>query len=63
MNRDQERGRIEQANGQALETIGKIRGNKKQELKGKVQKDLGRAQARYGDHQEDIKKPEDGGTS
>lgn len=63
MNRDQEKGRIEQANGQAKETIGKIRGDKKQELRGKVQKDLGRAQAKYGDHQEDIKKPVAGGNS
>jgi uncharacterized protein YjbJ (UPF0337 family) len=58
MNRDQTKGRIEQANGLAKETIGKIRGDKKQEQKGKTQKDLGRAQAQYGDHQEDIKKPE-----
>ena len=62
MNKDQTKGRIEQANGQAKETIGKIRGDKRQEEKGKIQKDLGRAQARYGDNQENIKKPITGGT-
>jgi uncharacterized protein YjbJ (UPF0337 family) len=60
MNKDQTKGRIEQANGTAKETIGKIKGDKKLELKGKTQKELGRAQARYGDHQEDIKKPDQG---
>jgi uncharacterized protein YjbJ (UPF0337 family) len=63
MNRDQTEGRIEQANGQAKETIGKIRGDKKKELKGKTQKELGRARAKYGDHQEEIKKPAIGGES
>jgi len=62
MNHDQTKGRIEQANGQAKETIGKIKGDKKLEQKGKTQKDLGRAQAQYGDHQEQIKhdQPEGG---
>ena len=60
MNRDQTKGRIEQANGQAKETIGKIKGDKKLEQKGKTQKDLGRAQAQYGDHQEHIKEVESG---
>jgi uncharacterized protein YjbJ (UPF0337 family) len=63
VNRDQTKGRIEQANGRAKETIGKIRGDKKQERKGKTQRELGRAQAQYGDHQEDIKKPETEGAS
>lgn len=57
MNKDQTKGRIKQANGQAQETIGKIRGDKNQEKKGKDRKDLGKAQAQYGDHQESIKKP------
>jgi uncharacterized protein YjbJ (UPF0337 family) len=56
MNKDQSRGRIEQANGRAQETIGRVRGDKNQELKGKLHKDLGRAQAQYGDLQENIKK-------
>lgn len=63
MNRDQTKGRIEQANGQAKETIGKIKGDKKLEQKGKSQKDLGRAQAQYGDHQENLKKPAPGNES
>jgi uncharacterized protein YjbJ (UPF0337 family) len=55
MNRDQTKGRIEQAAGKARETIGKVKGDKKLELKGKQQKDHGRARAVYGNSQEDIK--------
>jgi uncharacterized protein YjbJ (UPF0337 family) len=57
MNRDQAKGRIEQAAGKARETIGKVKGNKNLERKGKLQKDLGRARAVYGNSQEDIKNP------
>lgn len=56
MNRDQSKGRIEEASGKARETIGKLKGNKNLERKGKLQKDLGKAQAVYGDLQENIKK-------
>jgi uncharacterized protein YjbJ (UPF0337 family) len=55
MNRDQSKGRIEEAHGKAQETIGKVKGDKNLELKGKRQKDLGKAQAQYGDLQESIK--------
>jgi uncharacterized protein YjbJ (UPF0337 family) len=55
MNRDQSKGRIQAANGKARETIGKVTGNDGLEKKGKLQKDLGRAQAAYGDLQEKIK--------
>jgi uncharacterized protein YjbJ (UPF0337 family) len=55
MNRDQAKGRIEQASGKARETIGKVKGDKNLERKGKLQKDLGRARAVYGNTQEDIK--------
>jgi uncharacterized protein YjbJ (UPF0337 family) len=55
MNRDQSKGRIQAANGKAREAIGRIKGNEGLEQKGKIQKDLGRAQAAYGDLQEKIK--------
>jgi uncharacterized protein YjbJ (UPF0337 family) len=56
MNRDQSKGRIEAAKGKARETVGKVIGNNNLELKGKLQKDLGKAQAAYGDLQERIRK-------
>ncbi len=56
MNKDQSKGRVQAANGRARETVGKITGNDRLELKGKLQKNLGRAQAAYGDLQERIKK-------
>jgi uncharacterized protein YjbJ (UPF0337 family) len=55
MNRDQSKGRIQAANGRAREIVGKVKGNIGLEQKGKLQKDLGRAQAAYGDLQEKIK--------
>jgi uncharacterized protein YjbJ (UPF0337 family) len=57
MNRDQTRGRIEAAKGKAQETIGKVKGDKNLETKGKIQKDLGRARAAYGNLQANIKNP------
>jgi uncharacterized protein YjbJ (UPF0337 family) len=56
MNRDQTRGRIEEAKGKAHETIGKVKGDKNLENRGKIQKDLGKAQAAYGNLQANIKK-------
>lgn len=55
MNKDQSKGRIEAAKGRAREAVGKVKGNNGLEQKGKLQKDLGRAQAAYGDLQEKIK--------
>jgi uncharacterized protein YjbJ (UPF0337 family) len=55
MNKDQSKGRIQAANGRAREIVGKVKGNESLEQKGKRQKDLGRAQAAYGDLQERIK--------
>ena len=56
MNRDQSKGRIEAAKGKARETVGKVTGNDHLAQKGKLQKDLGKAQAAYGDLQEKIRK-------
>jgi len=55
MNKDQAKGRIEEAKGKVKEVAGKLVGNDELELKGKIQKTGGKAQAAYGDVKEDIK--------
>ena len=56
MNKDQVKGRIEEAKGKVKEVAGKVTGNKDLELKGKVQNIGGKVQAGYGDLKKDIKK-------
>ena len=56
MNKDQVRGRVEQAQGQTKKTIGKAVGNKELEKNGKLQDIRGKVRADYGDVKEDIKK-------
>ena len=48
MNRDQVKGRLKEA-------AGKLVGNEKLEQKGKAQKILGEAQAKFGDVKKDVK--------
>ena len=55
MNKDQVKGRVEEAKGQVKEVAGKAVGNKELEQKGRMQKAGGTIQAGYGDLQEDIK--------
>jgi uncharacterized protein YjbJ (UPF0337 family) len=55
MNKDQVNGHIEEAKGKVKEVTGKVVGNKEMELKGNVQKNIGKAQAGVGDIKEDIK--------
>ena len=55
MNKDQTQGRIEQAKGKVKEVVGNIVGNDELELKGKIQKTGGKAQAAYGDVKEDVR--------
>ena len=55
MNKDQAKGHLEQAKGKVKEVAGKLVGNDELELKGKIQKTGGKAQAAYGDVKEDIK--------
>lgn len=55
MNKDQAKGRIEEAKGRVKEVAGKVVGNDTLELKGKIQKSGGKAQAAYGDLKENIK--------
>ncbi len=55
MNKDQVKGRVEQAKGAGKERVGKAVGNKELEQKGKAQKIGGKVQAGYGDLKKDIK--------
>jgi len=55
MNKDQVKGRIEQAKGAVKETAGKAVGNKKLETEGQIDKVTGKTQAVYGDLKEDVK--------
>jgi uncharacterized protein YjbJ (UPF0337 family) len=55
MNKDQVKGRMNEAEGKIKEATGKLVGNEKLEAKGKVQKVLGKAQAKFGDVKKDVK--------
>jgi uncharacterized protein YjbJ (UPF0337 family) len=56
MNKDQSKGRIDEATGKVKEVTGKLVGNKELELKGVVENASGKAQAAYGDLKADLKK-------
>ena len=45
INKDQVDGRVKEATGKAQEVAGRVVGNPTQELKGKVKKNVGAAQA------------------
>jgi uncharacterized protein YjbJ (UPF0337 family) len=55
MNKDQVKGRVEQAKGSVKETAGKAVGNTKLQNEGAVDKAVGKAQAGYGDAKEKVK--------
>ena len=55
MNKDQVKGRVEEAKGQVKETTGKAIGNRDLEAKGTLDKASGKAQAGYGDAKEKVK--------
>jgi uncharacterized protein YjbJ (UPF0337 family) len=55
MNKDQVKGRVNEAEGKIKEVAGRLVGNEHLEAKGKVQKVLGEAQAKFGDVKKDIK--------
>jgi len=57
MNKDQVKGRVKEAEGKIKEVTGKLVGNERLEAKGKVQKVLGKAQAKFGDVKQDVKDP------
>jgi len=60
MNKDQAKGRIEEAKGKVKEVTGNIVGNKELEIKGTIQKIGGIAQAAYGDAKNNLKKANPG---
>ncbi|HEX4883546.1 MAG TPA: CsbD family protein [Casimicrobiaceae bacterium] len=55
MNKDQVKGRVKEAKGTIKEVAGKLVGNESMEAKGKVEKTLGKAQAKFGDVKQDVK--------
>jgi uncharacterized protein YjbJ (UPF0337 family) len=55
INKDQVEGRVKEAAGKIQEAAGKAVGNPKQQLKGNVNKNLGAAQAKFGDAKSHIK--------
>ena len=55
MNKDQVKGRVKESEGKIKEVAGKLVGNETLEAKGKVQKTLGQAQAKFGDVKQDLK--------
>ena len=56
MNKDQVKGRIEQAKGNAKEIAGKMVGNKTLEAKGDANQVSGKVQKTYGDAKNQTKK-------
>lgn len=56
-NKDQIKGRINKAKGAIKETTGKVVNKPSLEVKGNVEKNLGKVQAKVGDIREDMKKP------
>jgi uncharacterized protein YjbJ (UPF0337 family) len=55
MNKEQVKGRGKEAEGKMKEVAGKLVGNETLEAKGKVQKTLGQAQAKFGDVKQNLK--------
>jgi uncharacterized protein YjbJ (UPF0337 family) len=56
MNKDQIEGRKKEITGKIKEVAGNIIGDKTMEAKGKLKKQVGKAQAGYGDVKADVKK-------
>jgi uncharacterized protein YjbJ (UPF0337 family) len=55
MNKDQVKGRVEQAKGNVKEGAGKALGDRDLEAEGQVDQAAGKAQATYGDAKEKVK--------
>jgi len=55
VNKDQIKGRAKEAKGKIKEVTGDLVGNEKLENKGKIEKNLGKAQAKVGDVKQDLK--------
>ncbi|MGZ4957471.1 MAG: CsbD family protein [Methylobacter sp.] len=56
MNKDQVEGRVDEAKGKVKEATGVILDDKKMQVEGNVQKNIGKAQGNFGDIKQDIKK-------
>jgi uncharacterized protein YjbJ (UPF0337 family) len=59
MNRDQVKGRIDQAKGKVKEEAGDLMDDKSTEVEGKIEKNIGRGQAEAGDMEERLKREQD----
>jgi uncharacterized protein YjbJ (UPF0337 family) len=55
MNKDKVKGKTKEAKGKVREVTGDLVGNEELETKGKIQKNLGKAQAKYGDAKKSVK--------
>ena len=55
MNKDQVKGRVEEAKGSIKEAAGKVVGNRHLEGEGKADKVAGKVQGNYGDAKEHVK--------
>lgn len=55
MNKDQVKGRTNEVKGKIKEVAGDLVGNEKLEEKGRIQKNIGKTQAKYGDVKKDVK--------
>ena len=55
MNKDQIKGRVEEAKGKVKEVAGNILGDDEMEAEGNIQKNVGKVQKGYGDLKDDIK--------
>jgi uncharacterized protein YjbJ (UPF0337 family) len=56
INKDQVEGRANEAIGKVKETVGEVVGNKKLEIKGSIQKNIGVVQSKVGDVKSDLTK-------
>ncbi len=56
INKDQVKGRVEEVKGTVKELAGKLVDDKTLEVKGNIQKNLGKAQAKLGELDEDVKR-------
>jgi uncharacterized protein YjbJ (UPF0337 family) len=56
INKDQVKGRVEEVKGTIKELAGKLVDDKTLEVKGNIQKNLGKAQAKLGELDEDVKR-------
>jgi len=56
VNKDQINGRVDEAKGSVKEITGKVLDDKGMEIQGNIQKNVGKAQAGFGDLKQDIQK-------